>query len=126
MRILITIWNGRISPVFDVAGKALIMEIEGNKIVSEKTVDFPSDSFLNKIQYMSNEKISVLICGAISRQAELSVSSQGITVYSFISGEVRSVIKAFSENRLFENRFHMPGCGRKHKCRRHGNFNKNY
>ncbi len=125
MKVLMTIWNGRVSPVFDVAGKALIIETEGNKVISEKTVNFPSDTFLSKIQYMLDEKISVLICGAISRQAELSVSSGGTDVYSFISGETEAVLEAFLENRLFEKRFHMPGCGRKHRCRRHGSFNKN-
>ncbi len=126
MKVLITVWNGRVSPVFDVAGEAEILELENDEIISRKGVPFPTDTFFNRVEFMLSEKISLLICGAISRQAEMTIVNKGITVHPFVSGDIEDIINALSQNKLFEMNFSMPGCGRRGRCQRHrrAGFNK--
>jgi len=38
------------------------------------------------------------------------ITFQGITVVSFVSGDLREVIRAWEENRINEADFAMPGC----------------
>ena len=112
MNVLITVWNGRVSPVFDVAGEALIIEVKNSEVISRKAVPFPTDTFFNRVEFMLSEKISLLICGAISRQAEMTIINKGITVHPFLSGDIEEIIEAVSLNKLFEMNFSMPGCVR--------------
>lgn len=116
MRTVLTIWNARIAPVFDVAGQALLVVSENGMALSEDNLVLPCGSAMAKVAYLAEARTDVLICGAISRPACLAAKAFGIEVYSFISGNIREVIQACLEDRLKESVFAMPGCGRKHGC----------
>lgn len=111
MKVLITVWNGRVSPVFDVAKDALFVEIEEKKVVLQKTVSLGSGCNMDKVTVLLNERIDVLVCGAVSRRVEVDLMEKGVLVYSFISGETEEIINALLENRLSAMNFAMPGCG---------------
>jgi len=115
MKVLITVWNGRVSPVFDVAKDALLVEIEEKKVLSQKTVTLGSGCNMDKVSVLLKERIDVLVCGAVSRRVEVDLMEKGVFVYSFISGETGEIINALLENRLSAMNFAMPGCrlGRK-------------
>lgn len=118
MRAVFTIWNDRIAPVFDVAGQALLVVLENGATLSEENLVLPASSALAKVASLADARANVLICGAISRPASFAAQASGIKVHSFIAGTVREVIEAWLNGRLEENIFAMPGCGRKHTCRR--------
>lgn len=113
MRIVLTIWNARIAPVFDVAGQALIVVSENGAALSEESLELNGVSAMAKIARLAEVQADVLICGAISRQALSVANASGIEVHSFISGDVREVLQAWLEGRLGEIAFAMPGCGQK-------------
>jgi len=126
MKVLITVWNGRISPVFDVAKEGLLINIENGEVVSKDAVSIVYGTCMHKVQFIISEKIDVLICGAVSRRVEMELIDKGIFVYSFVSGDIDEVIKGFIHNRLASAGFAMPGCGRRHrmgKNRHIRNFN---
>jgi len=138
MRTVLTIWNTRIAPVFDVAGQALLVESENGTALSEQPLELPGGSFMEKVAFLAEVQTDLLVCGAISRPARFAAHAYGIDVYSFIAGNVREVIQACLEGRLKESAFAMPGCGRTHGCRgrrgqgrgkgespRHGFFDEN-
>ncbi len=126
MKVLITVWNGRISPVFDVAKDGLLINVENGEVVSRDPVSIVYGTCMHKVDFIINEKIDVLICGAVSRRVELELIDKGIFVYSFVSGDIDEVITGFIHNRLTNAGFAMPGCGRGRRMgkNRHGrNFN---
>ena len=43
MRLAITVWNGRIAPVFDVAGTVRLVELTENTVTQDQLVSLPSD-----------------------------------------------------------------------------------
>ena len=118
MRAVFTIWNDRIAPVFDVAGQALIVVLRNGATLSQENLVLPASSALAKVASLADARANVLICGAISRTASFAAEASGIKVHSFIAGTVREVIEAWLTGRLEERVFAMPGCGRKHTCRR--------
>ena len=118
MKIAIPIWNKRISPVFDVAEKVLILDVQ-NRIVrsrSERTLE-QRDPF-EKVGQLRTDGVKVLVCGAISRPVTVYAEAQGIRTIPFVAGDIEDVIKAYLEGRLASPGFLMPGCyGRQRRFR---------
>lgn len=77
-----------------------------------------SDEQNERIQMLEHLGVEVLICGAISRDAEIRLSSLKIQVISGVSGDVREVIRAFCKNRLDGDEYFLATCPRrKRRCR---------
>ena len=121
----ISVWNGRVAPVFDVANHLLLIEINNDTVANTKKTDMP-DSPALKSRKISEIGIKTLICGAISMPLEEAIKANGIMVFSFISGEVDIVVSAWLSGTLLEESFLMPGCcGRRFRNKFHGNFSDN-
>ena len=116
MKTAITIWNDRVSPVFDVTGKALLYDSKGERICSEQQLVLPDDCPAKKVACLVEAGTDVLICGAISKDAHATATNAGIRVYPFIAGDVREIIQACLAGRLVEGGFAMPGCACRLSC----------
>lgn len=112
MKAAFTIWNDRISPVFDVAGHVLLLEADQKEILHQEVLALPMNSAVDKLMFLSVEKVDVLVCGAISRSLQCAVEAHGIKVYPFCSGDIGELVKAWLEECLEQACFAMPGCGR--------------
>lgn len=117
MNIALTVWNDRVSPVFDVARRFLVFEIKNREVVAKRIETFQSDLPLQKAAQLSAQKIDTLICGAISRPLAELVSSCGIRTVPFIAGSAEKVIDAYLAGKLSGPAFLMPGCRRKRRQR---------
>jgi len=84
MKTAITIWNDRVSPVFDVTGKARLYESEGERICSEQQLLLPDACATEKIACLVEAGTDVLICGAISRDAHSTATNAGIRVFRLL------------------------------------------
>jgi len=112
MKAAVTVWNGRVAPLFDVAGTLRLFSIEEGMAVKVSEVSFPAESgVLQRTLLMAGHGISVLICGAVSNQVHRLLTSSGIEVHSFVSGDVEEVLQAFLDGKLDQKSFSMPGCG---------------
>jgi predicted Fe-Mo cluster-binding NifX family protein len=114
MKVAITEWQGRVSPVFDVAGTVSIHTKNGY----EETAHLPHDCPQNKLHLLKDHEIDVLICGAISRRVREYAEELGIRVNPFVSGEVGEVLEAWKSGTLENACYSMPGC--RHCRRRQG------
>lgn len=120
MRIALTIWNDRIAPLFDVAGTLLVVTAEGGEVLDRSRVPLPPDpGMMSRVSFLSENGVSVLICGAVSRQVHRMLSLSGLEVHSFVSGEAEEVLQAFLSGILESPSFSMPGCGMG-RCRGEG------
>ena len=126
MKIALTVWNGRIAPVFDVARQLLILEVNSGSATTEKHAALTEEDQVNRIARLKELGIRILICGAISRSAQTLAESLGIEVNGFIAGDVKDVITAWQERQLDSKAFSMPGCGESQRkcCRRMRNGNR--
>jgi len=118
MKVAIPHWQGRVSPVFDVATRLLIVEVADGQISGRSEVPLSSTDPAQRAGELAGSRTNVLICGAISWPLEITVSSVGIQVIAQICGQVEEVLKAFLEGKLSDPAFLMPGCcGRRRRFR---------
>jgi predicted Fe-Mo cluster-binding NifX family protein len=126
MKIAIPIWNERISPVFDVAQRLLLLKIENGYMGAREEKDLDSTP-MARVRLLSDAAVDVLICGAISGPLAMQIRQNGTEVICDICGAVSEVIDAYIKGNLESNHFIMPGCCRRRRgfqmCRRQGRNN---
>jgi predicted Fe-Mo cluster-binding NifX family protein len=120
MRVAIPIWEGRVSPVMDTAGRLLVVAVDGDQVEWQKVFDIRMDDASGCMKIMTEQQIDLLICGAISRRLEQTLASSGIEVIPWFRGAVREIIAAHLKGRLNNDDFFLPGRGRRHRGRRKG------
>jgi predicted Fe-Mo cluster-binding NifX family protein len=113
MKMAITVWENRISPVFDVAQMLLVVEIENNKIISRHYEPLYPEFPARLAGRLAELNVAVLICGAISEMPANILEANGIKLVPFITGDAGEVIDAYVKDIPFIPAFSMPGCGHK-------------
>ena len=115
MKIAISVWDGKISPVFDTASRLLVIVIEGKNEVSRFEAYFDEQALIRRCARIRILGIEVLICGAISRNFLDMLKSYGIRVIPWVCGSAEQVLNAFKgapDGIYLEANFLMPGCSR--------------
>ena len=110
MKLALATWNGRISPVFDVSQRVLVVEAVAGKIISRQKHDFATDEVSAKIARLAEFGIDTLVCGAVSRSLADLIVSKGIRLITFVAGETDAVTQACLAGNLPSAAFAMPGC----------------
>lgn len=111
MRVAIPVWNGRVSPVFDAAGRVVLVDVE-NGLERARREEVLRESFLGqRARRLGELGVNVLICGAISRPLAALMEASGITVLPWTAGPVDDVLQAYLAGGLPNARWRMPGCG---------------
>jgi predicted Fe-Mo cluster-binding NifX family protein len=117
MRVALTVWNGRVSPVFDVCTEALILDIDNGRVTASFRLALSNEEPAGRTHQLADSAVGTLICGAISNEARQQLESRGIHVIAFVAGDAEPVIAAFTAGQLPDDRFSMPGCRRRHRAR---------
>ena len=117
MKVALPIWEGRVSPVFDTAGRLLVARIEAGEIESRREESIAAPSAAGRVSRLRELEVEVLICGAISRPLGDLVSAAGIRLVPFVTGAVDEILKAFVSGTLDGPAYLMPGCcGMRRRC----------
>jgi predicted Fe-Mo cluster-binding NifX family protein len=114
-------WDNRIAPVFDIARRIRIVESDEGRIIGESEETLEDGSAVRRVIDLAQLNIATLVCGAISRQLQEMVMSNGIQVIPFIAGDLGEITRAWLDGTLEHERFAMPGCcrrGRTYRRRR--------
>lgn len=126
MKVAMPIWAGRVSPVFDVAGRLLVIEVQGNREIGRQEWRVRDVRMPARAALVSDLCIDTLICGAISRRLEQLLIQGGVRVVPQTCGRAEEVLRAFLAGELGSRAFLMPGCrrrrrlGRRRGCQRPG------
>ncbi len=112
MKIAIPRWQGRISPVLDVARRVLVVELEGATECGRTEEVLDETELAARAKRLGSLGVDVLICGAISQHLEALVRSEDIRIIPQTCGDVEEVLEAFKSGRLPQTAFLMPGCGK--------------
>jgi len=115
MKVAIPCWQGRVSPVLDVARSALLVTLERGQETTRKEVSVEGTSSLHRARHISRLGADAVICGAVSRPLELALHSVEVEVIAHVCGQVDEVLAAFIEGRLDEDTYLMPGCCRRRR-----------
>jgi len=110
MRIAVPSWAGTVSPVFDVARRLLVVDVQGGVEVRRLEESLGETHVLGRATHVARLGVEVLICGAISWPLERALAAAGVEVIAHICGDVEEVIRAYLSGRLAGDAFLMPGC----------------
>ena len=105
MKVALPIWDQRVSPVFDVAGRLRVVEVEEGSLVDQ--IDHRIAPGLH-VSLLSELRVEVLICSAISRALETAVRGAGVDVIPDICGDVDEIVQAYVLGNLGDRRFACP------------------
>jgi len=120
MKTAVSYCNGRIAPVFDVSENILLLESDGVLEKGRAFATLAGKTAFERAEELSKLGVSVLLCGAVSREQEAALRNAGIDVRGFVCGELESVISAFLAGRLDDPGLIMPGCCGKRRGHRRG------
>jgi predicted Fe-Mo cluster-binding NifX family protein len=110
MKIAVTVWENRISPVFDASRRLLVATIEKGCMVDRSYVIFDPALPANLAKILLRLEVPVLICGAVSQVPATVLTAAGITLVPFITGQVEPVLAAYAQGTPLAPTFTMPGC----------------
>ena len=76
MKVAIPEWQGRISPVFDVAATLVVADVVDAQAVEQRTVRLFCSDLHGRVMELAGMGVDVLICGAISWPFEMALSNE--------------------------------------------------
>jgi predicted Fe-Mo cluster-binding NifX family protein len=127
MRIAIPTADQRVSPLFDVAKRLLVVDVEHDWETSRTVQLLDHAEAGARVRQISELGVHVLICGAITQPLQSMLLSAGVEVIPMTCGLTEKVLEAFLAGGLTGDAFVMPGCkGRRHRlpgrkeCRQKG------
>lgn len=110
MKTALTIWEGRISPVFDTARVLVLVEIGEGKVTPLGEAVLMEGSEREKTTQLHSLGVEALVCGAVSRPLADMIISSGIRLHPFVAGKVEEVLEALAADKMPDAVFPMPGC----------------
>ena len=110
MKTAFSVWNQRIAPVFDTSRQIHLVESDGARIKAEKAHAIFGEDVPQMVAWLAEQKVSTLVCGAVSRPLQEQLAAVGIKVIPFVAGDLHQVIQASFDGSLNGAAFTMPGC----------------
>lgn len=93
MRLGIPVWRGEVSPVFDVAGKLLVIDVEDGREAARRVVQLGAPDESERADHLAALGIDVLVCGMITGALEQLLTAAGVRVVSLVCGPVEQVAR---------------------------------
>ena len=109
MKVAVPQWQNRVSPVFDVASRILLVDVDEGRELGRQEVAIGGQGPMERARVLRGLGTDVVICGAISRPMQMALASAGIEVLSGTCGEVDDVLRAYYSGHLADAVFRMPG-----------------
>lgn len=110
MRIVVPIWDGKVSPLLDTASRLLILDAGEGKHLTRSETFLDEQDISRRCFRIRKLDADVLICGALSRSFSDLLAANGIHVIPGISGAIEDILAAYFKGTLDQSKFLMPGC----------------
>ena len=112
MRVAIPDWHGKVSPVFDVAGRLLVIDLERGEEIRRRAEVLTGLTPVARVHRLGALGVDTLVCGAISSAVEHLAVAIGIRVVSLVSGPVDAVARIIAAGQPIPASCLLPGCER--------------
>ncbi|MBT4290286.1 MAG: hypothetical protein HOD92_23415 [Deltaproteobacteria bacterium] len=114
MKIGLTVWENKISPVFDSSSKLMIVDLNESNMSNIKYEAFDSTQLSLFISQLNLLGVYSLICGAISEFPWKILTNSNIKVFPFLAGDAMDLVNAIAKGDAIIPKFLMPGCQIQH------------
>ena len=99
MKVAVTVWNNRISPLFDATRTLIILDIQHGVVNERYRVSVDCTSPFSRAANLSEMGINTLICGGVSDFFAKLIEARNIKIIPFVAGRVDEVIDAYLKMR---------------------------
>ena len=103
---------GRVAPLYDAAGRLDVFELANDLHQPARIVELPL-ALPRRVAVMHDQRVTCVICGAVSDYALRTMNGAGIEVVPWVCGPVEQIRDAYLADRLAEPVWAMPGCWRR-------------
>jgi predicted Fe-Mo cluster-binding NifX family protein len=109
LKVALPYWQDRISPVLDTADNFIIADIRSDNRIESERINLAGKSYSERVQFLKNQGVTLLLCGAVSEYCQEVFISKGIEVIPWLRGSVDCIMEGFLKSNLNEPTFNMPG-----------------
>jgi predicted Fe-Mo cluster-binding NifX family protein len=99
----------------DTAGRILIVDFDDRGEVSRETILLPKAESSDRVKFLKDLGVDVLICGAITRRFERILQAAGIEPHPWLGGDVEEIVAAYPGGILNQESLLLPGRGRRQR-----------
>ncbi len=100
MKIAIPVFHTKISPRFDQTRGFVLMEVERNNIVERENLHTGGWTLSAIIRQLMDRHVDTVICGGIDRLSMQHLSTRGIRVFSWVTGEVEDAVSCLLNDKM--------------------------
>lgn len=101
MKIAIPTFGNRVSPRFDYAQSVLIVTVDDGHAGEREEVVASSWAPYERINKLTEFDVDTVVCGGIDCWSAESLKSAGITIHSWVTGEIEDALAAFVRGDLY-------------------------
>jgi predicted Fe-Mo cluster-binding NifX family protein len=117
MRVVIPVHRGRISPLFDTARRATVVDFQGDAPPSRTVLELPGGPPRAQLEAVLATAPDAVVCGAISRSMLRDLLGRGLRVWPQVVANADAVVEALGTHGSLGTEFRMPGCGARPRAR---------
>jgi predicted Fe-Mo cluster-binding NifX family protein len=118
MKIVIPVFESRISPRFDCAPGFRLYEMEGDRITGIREISCEGWNDMDRVSRLKVLGIDTLICGGIPDYLLSILKNNGINVIPWVAGDNSEVLTVFLQGRLNSGTVICQGRKRRRCCKR--------
>ena len=100
MKVGISVWEDKISPVLDGSKQLMVLNIQDGKEIGRDEVELLETYLPFRARKIAGLGLDVLICGAVSRPLAVMLTNSGISLVGWANGCVNDVLEAFLNKEL--------------------------
>jgi predicted Fe-Mo cluster-binding NifX family protein len=108
-RIVVPIFQQRVSPVLDSCRRILVIDIENGAEVDRKEIYLDNLTLGERISILRRLKASAVICGGISETLSRMLSDTPVRLINGVAGSIDEVVCAYLNDEIESPRYFMPG-----------------
>ncbi len=100
MKLAIPVFQTKVAPRFDETQGFVLLETKGRDVVSRQDLVTSGWSQMEKMTQLVDLGVETVICGGIDRASLQYLDFNGVTVFSWVTGEVEDAVTCFLDNRM--------------------------
>ena len=100
VKVAIPRYGESVAPCFEYSATMAIYSIAGTEGVEQIDVTMYSRVAFDRIRLIRDYEVEVVICGGVEDKYEDMLRANGVRVFSWVSGNVEDLLRAYLEGRL--------------------------
>lgn len=113
MKVAIPRMGERVAPCFEYCATMAVFTVDGAEVVDQVDAVIASHDPFDRVRLLRDRQVDTIICGGVQEPYEEALRASGITVISWVAGDVDDLLDMFLRGRLVAGTGARGGAGRR-------------